>query len=213
MPRRCGRNATRWRVLPRAARRRIRRSGGTSAIPNFAWYGRRVDRCRLPAAPGPSSRRPASMRRRSPSPASSVAYLLEQLRPLVAEYGAAHRGATSASQEIPYPYVLERGDELAHGGVIAGRAGAAFPDALAVAGRRRGGGRPVDVRGGTGRGRWRCSMRCGSITRCAACVHYTGTDWRSVQPWILLTNYHRYVDQFVRWGLDELATPTARTSG
>ena len=30
-------------------------------------------------------------------------------------------------------------------------------------------------------------------------VHYTGTDWRDVQPWILLTNYHRYVDQFVRW--------------
>src|SRR5690606_30445052 len=29
-------------------------------------------------------------------------------------------------------------------------------------------------------------------------VHYTGTDWRHVQPWILLTNYHRYVDQFIR---------------
>ena len=31
-------------------------------------------------------------------------------------------------------------------------------------------------------------------------VHYTGSDWRNVQQWILLTNYHRYVDQFVRWG-------------
>ena len=38
-------------------------------------------------------------------------------------------------------------------------------------------------------------------------VHYTGTDWRSVQPWILLTNYQRYVDQFVRWALAELAAP------
>jgi AMP nucleosidase len=28
-------------------------------------------------------------------------------------------------------------------------------------------------------------------------VHYTGSDWRHVQPWILLTNYHRYVDQFI----------------
>ena len=36
-------------------------------------------------------------------------------------------------------------------------------------------------------------------------LHYTGADWRSIQPWILLTNYQRYVDQFVRWGLDELA--------
>ena len=35
-------------------------------------------------------------------------------------------------------------------------------------------------------------------------VHYTGCDWREVQPWILLTNYHRYVDQFVRVGLDTL---------
>ena len=36
-------------------------------------------------------------------------------------------------------------------------------------------------------------------------VHYTGTDWRPVQPWILLTNYHRYVDQFVTWGVEPIA--------
>jgi len=36
--------------------------------------------------------------------------------------------------------------------------------------------------------------------------HYTGTDWRDIQPWILLTNYQRYLDQFVQWALDELAT-------
>ncbi|MGA4817527.1 hypothetical protein ACPA9J_34590 [Pseudomonas aeruginosa] len=35
-------------------------------------------------------------------------------------------------------------------------------------------------------------------------VHYTGGDWRHVQPWILLTNYHRYVDQFIRLGLTRL---------
>ncbi|MUP44009.1 AMP nucleosidase, partial [Gramella aestuarii] len=35
-------------------------------------------------------------------------------------------------------------------------------------------------------------------------VHYTGSDWRHVQPWILLTNYHRYVDQFIRLGLTRL---------
>ncbi|GAB3382246.1 hypothetical protein GCM10027514_22160 [Azotobacter armeniacus] len=33
-------------------------------------------------------------------------------------------------------------------------------------------------------------------------VHYTGSDWRHMQPWVLLTNYHRYVDQFVRHGLE-----------
>jgi AMP nucleosidase len=25
-----------------------------------------------------------------------------------------------------------------------------------------------------------------------------------VQPWILLTNYHRYVDQFIQWSLEQL---------
>ena len=35
-------------------------------------------------------------------------------------------------------------------------------------------------------------------------AHYTGTDWRTIQPWILFTNYQRYVDQFVDWSLGEL---------
>ena len=35
-------------------------------------------------------------------------------------------------------------------------------------------------------------------------VHYTGSDWRAMQPWVLLTNYHRYVDQFFQWGLKQL---------
>ena len=42
-------------------------------------------------------------------------------------------------------------------------------------------------------------------------VHYTGTDWRAMQPWILLTNYQRYVDQFVRWGWPNWRTRPART--
>jgi AMP nucleosidase len=41
-------------------------------------------------------------------------------------------------------------------------------------------------------------------------VHYTGSDWRAMQPWVLLTNYHRYVDQFVRWGLEQLRTGVAQ---
>ncbi len=37
-----------------------------------------------------------------------------------------------------------------------------------------------------------------------------GADWRQIQPWILLTNYHRYVDQFVRVGLKALAAEPER---
>jgi len=40
-------------------------------------------------------------------------------------------------------------------------------------------------------------------------VHYTGSEWRHVQQWILLTNYHRYVDQFVRWGREQLGSDGA----
>jgi AMP nucleosidase len=35
-------------------------------------------------------------------------------------------------------------------------------------------------------------------------THYSGTEWRSFQPWILFTNYARYVDEFVRWAIDQI---------
>ena len=38
-------------------------------------------------------------------------------------------------------------------------------------------------------------------------VHYTGTDWRTIQPWILFTNYQRYLDQFLAWSVEELVRP------
>jgi AMP nucleosidase len=40
-------------------------------------------------------------------------------------------------------------------------------------------------------------------------LHYTGTHWSTLQPWVLLTNYQRYVDQFVRWALDKLLNDKA----
>ena len=47
-------------------------------------------------------------------PADFRGYLLEQLEPLVAEYGATIEVGVGA-QEIPYPYVIESGDELTRG--------------------------------------------------------------------------------------------------
>ncbi|TVR11278.1 MAG: AMP nucleosidase [Salinarimonadaceae bacterium] len=129
-------------------------------------------------------------------------YLLEQLRPLVEEYGA-RLEVTRGEQEIPYPYVLERGDELSHGAVAASDLARYFPTpALAEVGdevvdglwvQRPGAPRPLALFDAV---RIDYSLR--------RLVHYTGTDWRAIQPWILLTNYHRYVDQFVQWGLDAL---------
>jgi AMP nucleosidase len=41
----------------------------------------------------------------------------------------------------------------------------------------------------------------------ARLAHYTGTPAEHVQQYVLFTNYHRYVDEFVRWGCAQLKEP------
>src|SRR5262249_24465371 len=53
-------------------------------------------------------------------------YLLEQLDPIVSEYGAGIEVAVSA-QEIPYPYVIERAEEFAKAHVTASELARHFP--------------------------------------------------------------------------------------
>jgi AMP nucleosidase len=140
-------------------------------------------------------------------PAAFRRYLLEQLTPLVAEYGARIEVAVS-DQEIPYPYVLERADEIAGAGVTAAELARHFPTPqLSAVGdeiadgqweHREGQPRPLSL--------FDAARVDYSLRRL---VHYTGSEWRNVQQWILLTNYHRYVDQFVRWGREQLAAGSA----
>jgi AMP nucleosidase len=130
-------------------------------------------------------------------------YLLDQLGPLAAEYGASIAVHVS-EQEIPYPYVLDRGDELAQSAASPAELARHFPTPLLSA-----------VGDEVADGLWASepgqplplalfdAVRVDYSLR--RLLHYTGSDWRCIQPWILLTNYQRYVDQFVRWGLDELA--------
>jgi len=139
-------------------------------------------------------------------PEAFSSYLLEQLRPLVFEYGA--RIAVGLSnQEIPYPYVVDKGNELGRAGISPAELARFFPvPQLSAVGD--------EIADGT--------YHCGedeprplalfdaarvdySLKRL---IHYTGSDWRHVQPYILLTNYHRYVDQFVRWGMGQLGGAT-----
>jgi AMP nucleosidase len=136
-------------------------------------------------------------------PAAFRRYLLEQLRPLMAEYGATVSVGLS-NQEIPYPYVLEGGDELARGGVSAAALARHFPapmlsavgDEVADALWRIREGEPLPL------ALFDAARVDYSLRRLQ---HYTGTDWRELRPWILLTNYQRYIGQFVDWAMTELA--------
>ena len=138
-------------------------------------------------------------------PAPFRAYLLEQLEPLVADYGATLDVAVSR-QEIPYPYVLERAAELAKAGVTAGELARHFPiPQLAEVGDEIADGEWRFVEGEPRPLALFDAARTDFSLR--RLVHYTGTDWRQIQRWILLTNYQRYIDQFIRWGLAELQKP------
>lgn len=129
-------------------------------------------------------------------------YLLDQLRPLMADFTVTVEVGLS-QQNIPYPYVVEQGDELAGSGVSAAELARVFPS--------------TDLSAATdsvadGLFDWGDSSDLPLALFDAARTdfslkriqHYTGSDWRHVQPWILLTNYHRYVDQFIRHGLERL---------
>jgi AMP nucleosidase len=135
-------------------------------------------------------------------PAAFRNYLTEQLRYLVTDYHA-EIAVSLSNQEIPYPYVLDTGDELGHGGLPAQELAHHFPAALLFAV----GDEIADGTWTPGAGKpWPLALFDAvrvdySLRRL---VHYTGTDWRRFQPWIVLTNYHRYVDQFIRWGVSQL---------
>jgi AMP nucleosidase len=130
-------------------------------------------------------------------------YLIEQLGHLVRDYQATI-AVEMSEQEIPYPYVLEQGDDLGRNGVTAAELALHFPapklaavgDEIADGTWEHKPGHPLPL------ALFDAVRVDYSLKRLQ---HYTGSDWRSIQPWILLTNYHRYVDQFVKWGIAQLA--------
>ncbi|HCP54082.1 MULTISPECIES: AMP nucleosidase [Pseudomonas] len=135
-------------------------------------------------------------------PAAFRKYLLEQLRPLMHDYTLRVEVGIS-EQNIPYPYVVEQGDELAGSGVTAAELARVFPstDLSAATDNNADGLTDWESMESMPLALFDAARVDFSLRRL---VHYTGSDWRHVQPWILLTNYHRYVDQFIRHGLDML---------
>ncbi|WP_252275073.1 AMP nucleosidase [Pseudomonas subflava] len=129
-------------------------------------------------------------------------YLLDQLRPLMEDFSVTVEVGLS-QQNIPYPYVVDQGDELSGSGVTAAQLARVFPSTDlsaatdSVADGLYGWGDSADLPLAL----FDAARTDFSLKRIQ---HYTGSDWRHVQPWILLTNYHRYVDQFIRHGLEQL---------
>ncbi|HCL51565.1 UNVERIFIED_ORG: AMP nucleosidase [Pseudomonas parafulva] len=135
-------------------------------------------------------------------PAAFRGYLLEQLRPLMHDYTVTVEVGVS-EQPIPYPYVVDQGDELAGSGITAAQLARVFPstDLSSATDNIADGLYDWDSTDTLPLALFDAARVDFSLRRL---VHYTGSDWRHVQPWILLTNYHRYVDQFISHGLEQL---------
>lgn len=139
-------------------------------------------------------------------PARFRAYLAEQLEALVADYGVT-LAVAPGRQAIPYPYVLEGQDELGVGDIPPSELAQHFPtpDLTQVGDEIADGLWEPAMGGGPDAPRPLALFDAVRVDySLKRLVHYTGTDWRAVQPWILFTNYHRYVDEFIHWAIGQL---------
>ena len=137
-------------------------------------------------------------------PAMFAAYLQEQLELIGSDY-AIELEARTSTQEIPFPYVLD-GDVAAElAGISPQEIARHFPSTeLADIGDELADGIEVDESGET----IPLSLFDGLRTdfSLARLAHYTGTDTKHFQRFILFTNYHRYVDEFVDWAGEQLGS-------
>ncbi|WP_309645206.1 AMP nucleosidase [Phenylobacterium sp.] len=129
-------------------------------------------------------------------------YLIEQISLLMADFDVTIEVGRS-NQEMPFPYVLDGAVDIAMADVGSADIARHFPTTeLAHIGDE------------IADGMWNASLEPArplalfdglrtdfSLARLA---HYTGTPAEHAQQYVLFTNYHRYVDEFVRWGCAQL---------
>jgi AMP nucleosidase len=135
------------------------------------------------------------------------AYLTEQLSLLLTDFEVEIEVLRS-SREIPFPYVLDGTVDLSLADVTSAQIALHFPTTeLASIGDEIADGlwtvgadlaRPLAL--------FDAPRTDFSLARLA---HYTGTPADHVQSYVLFTNYHRYVDEFIRWGCAQLADPNS----
>jgi AMP nucleosidase len=142
-------------------------------------------------------------------PAMFGPYLIEQLTLLIEDYEVEVR-ATEGRQEIPFPYVLDPGHALALDEVSALELARHFPATeLAHIGDEIADGVWESPDGRRPLALFDALRTDFSLARLR---HYTGTPPEHVQRYVLFTNYHRYVDEFVRWGASQLGEETRFTA-
>ncbi|MGZ3403345.1 MAG: AMP nucleosidase, partial [Phenylobacterium sp.] len=132
-------------------------------------------------------------------------YLIEQLTLLMSDFKVEVEVGRS-TQEMPFPYVLDGQADAALADIGSAEIARHFPTTeLAFIGdeiadgawaQHEDGPKPMALFDGL-----RTDF---SLARLA---HYTGTPATHVQQYILFTNYIRYVDEFVRWGCEQIKNP------
>lgn len=134
-------------------------------------------------------------------PALFKDYLVEQLTLLIEDYEVSVE-AVPGRQEIPFPYVLDPGHALSLDTVSAAELARFFPATeLAHIGDEIADGLWMTADGNRPLALFDGLRTDFSLARLR---HYTGTPPEHCQRYVLFTNYHRYVDEFVRWGASQL---------
>lgn len=142
-------------------------------------------------------------------PAMFAGYLTEQLTFLIEDYDVQVQ-ARPGRQEIPFPYVLDPGHALSLDEVSVSDLSRHFPATeLAHIGDEIADGLWVSTDDNRPLALFDGLRTDFSLARLR---HYTGTPPEHVQQYILFTNYHRYVDEFVRWAVTQLGPDSRFTA-
>ncbi len=129
-------------------------------------------------------------------------YLLEQLEPLLRDYEVEVEVGLS-STEIPYAYVWDQGQADGLDEINPAELAKWFPaPSLSDIGDEIADGELYEPHAHRPLALFDGARTDFSLKRLA---HYTGTPTKDFQRYLLFTNYHRYVDAFVEWGLEQLS--------
>ncbi len=137
-------------------------------------------------------------------PSLFAPYLREQLELITSDYKVELEVETSR-QEIPFPYVLDGDHGAAMVGISPQEIAQHFPATdLALIGDELADGHDLNEVYST----FPLSLFDGLRTdySLARLAHYTGTQVEDFQQFILFTNYHRYVDEFVDWAAEQIGS-------